>query len=256
MGSNNSVHITISLDQSNRFFYAGERISGAVHLNINEEPVELKEIFILLNGETGYTTTRTVWDSNGSTSTETDYHTVFPNVSISNNPQCSMRPVFSNHHHKKMHLKVFIDRSSYAPGETVTGTLEIENSKRVLLKKIYLSLIQQYRIECNSGQMRIARTIIHTRQEHIVEKISFDIPFMHLPPSYEFHGGFIQATHMDVHYILEFKVKPEGIFTSFKTGLHITLMTDSNGNPTQNESYCVAKSPSNSISSYSENKNA
>ncbi|CAF1221266.1 unnamed protein product [Rotaria sp. Silwood1] len=84
MGSGNSVNIAISLDRINPFFHAGDVVSGTVNAEIMKEHVKVDQVFVVLNGETGYTTTRTVNQSDGSistfhqpgsaTSTETEYH--------------------------------------------------------------------------------------------------------------------------------------------------------------------------------------
>ncbi|CAF3843932.1 unnamed protein product [Rotaria sp. Silwood1] len=66
MGSGNSVNVAISLDRINPFFYAGEVVSGTVTAKLMKEHVNVDQVFVVLNGETGYTTTRTVHQSDGS----------------------------------------------------------------------------------------------------------------------------------------------------------------------------------------------
>src|SRR5689334_6184884 len=76
MGSGNSVSITINLDRKNRSFLSGEVVSGRANVNITGGVQnKVHEIFIKLNGEIGYTTTRTVSEANGSKRTVTDHRT-------------------------------------------------------------------------------------------------------------------------------------------------------------------------------------
>ncbi|CAF3707777.1 unnamed protein product [Rotaria sp. Silwood1] len=165
---------------------------------------------------------------------ETLYLTVFPRVNLLNNPQCLISSVFGNHNRKDVTLKGNIYKLGYVPGEMITGILEIENPRKILLKQVYLSLIQHYRIECNTGKETIIQTIlptiVNTKQEHITEKFSIAIPLTYLAPSYEFHGGFQHMANVHVNYILEFDVKAEGMFTNFDVNIPITLATESDTN--------------------------
>jgi hypothetical protein len=74
MGNNNSHAISINLDQTDSFYFGGDTVSGTTALNVSEGKVKANEVYIQLTGEIGYTTTRTVTDSNGNSSTQTDYH--------------------------------------------------------------------------------------------------------------------------------------------------------------------------------------
>ena len=56
MGNSNSSTITINLDRNNSLYSSGEIISGIVDLNITEENLEAKEIYIIVVGEIGYKT--------------------------------------------------------------------------------------------------------------------------------------------------------------------------------------------------------
>ncbi|CAF2828670.1 unnamed protein product [Rotaria sp. Silwood2] len=313
MGSSNSVNITINLDRLNPLFYAGESISGTTTVNMKEGQVKIDEIFLVLKGETGYTTTHTVHDSNGSTSTVIDYHTisffsekqilessrpgekelvyhagqhswrfdiqlpaqlpptineshkyphvryylkfvidkpwykrninetlwltVFPHINLLSSPECLRPSIFANHNRKHVTLKGNINKLGYVPGEMITGTLEIENPEKILLKQINLNLVQHYQIECNKGKEIIVETILPTivnrKQENIVEKFSVLIPLAHMAPSYTFNGGFQHTTNVLVNYFLEFDVKAEGMFTNFDTSIPITIGTESDTKPNQ-----------------------
>ena len=69
MGNGNSIAITINLDRNNLFYFCGEFVSGTVGLNIIEGKVEANEIYIVLTGEIGYTTTGTAISGIGRTTT-------------------------------------------------------------------------------------------------------------------------------------------------------------------------------------------
>ncbi|CAF1078678.1 unnamed protein product [Rotaria sordida] len=56
MGNDNSSAITIDVDRNNLFYYSGETVFGIVRLNITDENLETREIYISLIGEIGYTT--------------------------------------------------------------------------------------------------------------------------------------------------------------------------------------------------------
>jgi len=75
MGNSSSNTISINLERTNLLYFTGETVSGTVDLNITNEKLEADEIYIILTGEIGYTTTRTV-TRNGRTSRRTQYHNV------------------------------------------------------------------------------------------------------------------------------------------------------------------------------------
>lgn len=59
MGNDSSSGITIDIDRTNLFYYAGETISGIVKINDNtEEHLETGDIYISITGEVGYGTSR------------------------------------------------------------------------------------------------------------------------------------------------------------------------------------------------------
>ncbi|CAF0815651.1 unnamed protein product [Adineta ricciae] len=74
MGSGFSNGVAINLERSNPLYYADECVSGTVQLSVIEEKLKTHEIYIRLVGEIGYTTTRSVSDGRGQTTTHTEYH--------------------------------------------------------------------------------------------------------------------------------------------------------------------------------------
>ncbi|CAF3075937.1 unnamed protein product [Rotaria sp. Silwood2] len=337
MGSGNSVNIAISLDRMNPFFYAGEIVSGTVNAEIMKEHVNVDEIFVVLNGETGYTTTRIVDQSDGSirtfhqpdgsTRTETEYHvsrffsekrvlegpgllmknssnlsrqyswrfsfqlpcqlpptinnphnyphvryylnfvidkpwyqrnqtetlylTVFPHVNSSNHLQYLTPSTFGNHNRKDVLLKGNMNKLVYVPGETITGTLEIENPKQTTLKHIYLTLTQYYRIESVTGKEIIVQTtiptVVHTKEKQLMETFSIPIPFGLLPPSYTFHGGLPHTSQVSINYVVEIEVKVSGIFTNFDATIPIIIATESGPQPNQHQVNYATNYLSNSL---------
>jgi hypothetical protein len=101
MGNGNSSAITINLDRTNSFYFTGETVSGTAELNVSEGKVEADEVYIQLTGEIGYTTTETVRDSDGNTSTRTDSHQI---------PFYSAKAVFDQSKHGQK-------RVVYGPGQ-------------------------------------------------------------------------------------------------------------------------------------------
>ncbi|CAF4740456.1 unnamed protein product, partial [Rotaria sp. Silwood2] len=74
MGNDNSSAITIDVDRNNLFYYSDETVSGIVRLNITEENLETREIYISLIGEIGYTTTRSVSNGKGGSLPRNEYY--------------------------------------------------------------------------------------------------------------------------------------------------------------------------------------
>jgi hypothetical protein len=56
--------------------FAGDIISGQVHFNITERTKKTDDIYLLLTGDIGYTTQRTVRIQNGQVERKTDCHNV------------------------------------------------------------------------------------------------------------------------------------------------------------------------------------
>ncbi|CAF3793274.1 unnamed protein product [Rotaria sp. Silwood1] len=304
MGSGNSVSITIKLDRTNRSFSPGEIVSGRVNVNIIGVQDKVHEIFIKLNGETGYTTTRSISEQDGPRRTVTEHHTtslfsakqvferptseqkklvyhagnyswsfefrlpdqlppsinqpneyphvryyllfvidkpwykinrtetlyftVIPRVNLLENPQYLTRFLFGSHNQKELSLKGNINKLGYVPGETIEGTVEIDNPRQIFLKQIYVSLIQHFQIECETRRKTIIQTIlptiVNTKKQRIIERFSVTIPSNSLLPSYEFHG----KANVRVYYLLEFDIKADYMDTEFDITVPISLGTETN----------------------------
>ncbi|CAF1183232.1 unnamed protein product [Rotaria sordida] len=283
-----------------------------------EGHVEADEIYLVLTGEIGYTTTRTVSTGRGRTSTRTEYHhvpfysakvsfaqpefgqkqlvygqgqyswsfqisltdylpptinqplsyphvryylqvvidkswykpntretkylTVFPRVNLLQNPQCLISTMFGNQNRKDIVLKGSLNKLGYVPGEAIHITLDIDNSRRVLIQRIVLSLLQSYQIGRNSRGYTVFQTILpnilNIRDQQRREPFSIIMPSVPIPPSYQFQGGLQRLALVNISYILRLAVKVEGLFTNFDVNIPITIGTepylDSNQQPTPN----------------------
>ncbi len=69
MGNGNSSTITINLDRNNLFYFTDETVSGTVEFDV-KGTVEADEIYMQLTGDIGYTTDRTIQDTNDNISTQ------------------------------------------------------------------------------------------------------------------------------------------------------------------------------------------
>ncbi|CAF0768165.1 unnamed protein product [Adineta ricciae] len=306
MGNSTSSAITISLDRTNPFYCSSEIVSGTVALSILQGEVKANEIYITLTGEIGYTTTRTVSNSRGQSSTRTEYHhvpfytakgifarpepgqtelilsqgqyswpfqislteylpptlnqplayphvryylqvivdkpwykpntretqyiTVYPRVNLLQMPQCLISTYFGSQNRKNVILKGTLNKLGYVPGELITFTLDIENSRRVLIQHIDLSMLQSFHIVRNTRGFTIFQTtlpkILNTKEEQIRETYSIVIPSMPMPPSYQFQGGIHRSAAVNVSYVLRVAVKVEGMFTDFDVKIPITMGTE------------------------------
>jgi hypothetical protein len=305
MGNCNSSTITINLDRNNLFYFTNETVSGTVEFDV-KGTVETDEIYMQLTGDIGYTTDRTIQDTNDNILTQTDYHnvpfysckavfaqpkgeqkevvytegkyswpfqiplshhlpptinryqayphvkyylqvvidkswykrnkietkyiTVFPHVNLLQNPQCLQTTVFGNQSKKDIILKGTINKLGYIPGEFINITLEIENPRRVVIKRIDLSMLQSYVIGQSSSAETIFETILPTiincKNEQLKETFSIAIPCISIPPSYEFQGGIQIPVIVNNRYNLRFSVKVEGMFTNFNVDVPITIGTE------------------------------
>jgi hypothetical protein len=78
MGNSNGCSIKIHLDYTNSVYFSGDIVSGVVKLNITAGKIEADKIYMMLIGEIGYETTRTVPTAKGQPPTETrHYHIPF-----------------------------------------------------------------------------------------------------------------------------------------------------------------------------------
>ncbi|CAF3026086.1 unnamed protein product [Rotaria sp. Silwood2] len=183
---------------------------------------------------------------------KTLYVTVFPSVILSNNPQYSMESTFSNHNRKDVALRGHLNKLGYVPGETITGTLEIENPQQIVLKKIHVALFQNYQVESNTEKQMILETIlpgvVNTNNAHINEDFAIALPFQQFAPSCHFVGGFRDNVSVHVDYFLEVKVHAEGMFTNFDVSVPMTLGTECNKNTNQHHQNEATKILSNSVS--------
>ncbi|CAF1172439.1 unnamed protein product [Adineta steineri] len=166
---------------------------------------------------------------------ETRYLSVFPHVNLLQNPQCLISTTFGNKNRKDIILKGILNKLGMIPGESIIGTLEIENPRKVLIKCINVILLQNYQIGANSRKFKIFETtlpeIINLKHEQIRETFSIIIPPLVLPPSYNFHGGLQAVANVHIHYLIKFTVIVEGIFADFDIDIPIILGTEPNPNP-------------------------
>jgi hypothetical protein len=185
---------------------------------------------------------------------ETLHLTIFPHVNLMHNPQYLTPISFDNHNRKDVTLKGSINKQGYVPGETITGTLEIENPRRILLKKVHLSLVQHTQVEPNPHQEIIFETNLPTldgrNDERIMEKFSLTIPLLPLAPSYSFCGGSGHTVTISVNYCLKFDVKAEGMFTNFDVTAPIILGTESDVKSNQHQLYQTTNFSPNTLSFY------
>lgn len=76
MGNNNSM-INVSFDRPQpTIYYAGDTISGQINLKIPTGADNIHDIYLVINGDVGYTTVRTTRMQNGQTERITDHHDV------------------------------------------------------------------------------------------------------------------------------------------------------------------------------------
>ena len=76
MGSGSSVLGYIHLDRINPFYYAGESVSGTIHLKIENNQTQIENIYVTLKGKCGYTTQVTSYGLEESSCTSTEYRDV------------------------------------------------------------------------------------------------------------------------------------------------------------------------------------
>lgn len=333
MGSGQSVAIRIKADRKSVFYYAGELISGTVYIEIKEGYVAVEQASVVLTGETGFTTTHTIIDSEGSTRTETDfnstcflsekqvfatpwrdskdmiynpgryawrfdiptpenlpptindpskyphirYHlkfgiekppfnkpldgiqyvTIYPRVNPANNSQYMNTSVYSNQNRKDVILKGVTEKPSYLPGETIIGAYELTNPRRMLVKKLYLSLIQHAQIDNNSRKEVIVKitlpSLSYTKHEYVAQKFNLVIPELDLAPSCQYFGGYQQQhANINIGYILELAAKVEGVFTNFVVNIPIIMATPSTKTTPEYQPPSMPNSYQNSLPYYPE----
>jgi hypothetical protein len=172
---------------------------------------------------------------------ETKYLTVYPRVNLLHNPQCLQANIFGNHNRKDIILKGTLNKLGYVPGELIIFTLEIENPRTVLIKNIEALMLQSYQIGRNSRGYTIFQTvlpnILNSKDPQMRETFSIVIPSVPIPPSYQFQGGLRTAAFVNLHYMLRFAVKVEGMFTNFDVNIPITLGTEPNPDLTQQQTF-------------------
>ncbi|CAF1414939.1 unnamed protein product [Adineta steineri] len=110
-------------------------------------------------------------------------------------------------------------------------------------------MLQSYDIRENSNEFNIFKAtlpkIVNRKDEQINETVSIRIPVVSLPPSYQFQGPQT-ATYVDIHYLLQFEVKVEGMFTNFEIKVPITLGTESISDQAHQQALNPLNNPSSS----------
>ncbi|CAF1238335.1 unnamed protein product [Adineta steineri] len=266
MGSNNSVLIDIHLDRTNPLYYAGETVSGTINVHFKAGQIKVDEIILLLSGEVGYTTTRSVNDSNGSSHTETHYHTKsflkIKNIVESPQPEQKVLVYYAGDYswrfdivlpahlppslnlprsypHVRYYLKLVMDKPWYK-----------RNTKEIL----YLTVFP--RVNIMQNPQLLVPTIFgnHNRKDVTLKGNINKLAYLQAP-SYDFHGDFDCKTFVDVSYGLEFHVKAEGMFTNFNVSIPITIVTESNMDSTKYELDQTMNFSQNSLSYYPQMNN-
>ena len=158
------------------------------------------------------------------------YLTVFPHVNILHHHQAMTSSIFANRNRKDVDLKGTIDKLGYLPGEIITGTVNLENPKKLHIKQIHMYLIQHNRIGCNSRSETICEAIlpniVNTKEQWRTETFSLPIPARELAPTYQFHSASHHAGIASVDYFLQFTVKASGMFTNFDVPIPVIIGTE------------------------------
>ncbi|UJR17211.1 hypothetical protein I4U23_004106 [Adineta vaga] len=163
---------------------------------------------------------------------ENRYITVFPRVNLAQVPNSSKPTVFSSQNQKDFSLKGNLNKLGYIAGETIQGTIDIDNPKQAIIKQIVVTLIRNFRMGGASGEHVIVRSTIpemmRRQDPRINQPFTLMIPATSLPPSYQFDGGLNQVTSAHTNYILKFQVQFEGVITDFELLVPIIIGTEPN----------------------------
>ncbi|CAF4992396.1 unnamed protein product [Rotaria sp. Silwood1] len=150
---------------------------------------------------------------------------------------------------KDITFKATFNKLGYVPGEIIQFILEMENPRRVLIKRIDLSMVQTCEIGRAAYSLPISRTILpkirNLTDQQIRQKFSIKIPLVPISPSYQFRGEIRKIAVINICYMFQFTVKVEERCICYDVHIPIILGTDPNPDLSQQPT-------SNSISFYKE----
>ncbi|CAF3540245.1 unnamed protein product [Rotaria sp. Silwood1] len=133
---------------------------------------------------------------------------------------------------KDITFKATFNKLGYVPGEIIQFILEMENPRRVLIKRIDLSMVQTCEIGRAAYSLPISRTILpkirNLTDQQIRQKFSIKIPLVPISPSYQFRGEIRKIAVINICYMFQFTVKVEERCICYDVHIPIILGTDPN----------------------------
>ncbi|CAF4797337.1 unnamed protein product [Rotaria sp. Silwood1] len=173
----------------------------------------------------------------------TKYLTIYPRVNLLQYPQyllpttfekqnITFRTIMRIQYQKDITFKATFNKLGYVPGEIIQFILEMENPRRVLIKRIDLSMVQTCEIGRAAYSLPISRTILpkirNLKGQQIRQKFSIEIPLVPIPPSYQFRGGIRKIAVVNICYMFQFTVKVEERCICYDVHIPIILGTEPN----------------------------
>ncbi|CAF1449936.1 unnamed protein product [Adineta ricciae] len=157
--------------------------------------------------------------------------TIFPRVNICQHPSSSQAMLVSQTNRKKVNLQGRIVQNGVVPGEKLSLELQLQNPKRVEIKRIEATFIQHRQI----GQSQQSETIFRMELPDVREfsdmnlHRTFDlyIPSGYLSPTYVYATQCCgPALGIAYNYELKLDVHVRGLFTDFKVNIPVLVGTD------------------------------
>jgi len=156
--------------------------------------------------------------------------TVFPRISLLQNPQWLQPTLFAEQNRKEISLRAIINKIGLVPGEPVELTIEIDNPRAMLIKSITFSIYQSLKFDASLRRQTVLEVKLKdfedVNRRQIQKTFSVRTDALVLPPSYEYQGGIERLIFVQIRYFLRLDVKVAGLFADFDLVIPLIVGTE------------------------------
>lgn len=156
---------------------------------------------------------------------------VFPRINVMLTPGGQLPVPFQNQNRKKLRLQGYLLRGGVVPGDVIPVQIDLQNPKRIAIRRIEATLIQHRQVGPTCHAETIFRLDLPTIRDfsgtHLEQVVELMVPEIMLSPSFTYlTPGRISPIATSVRYELTLEVKARGFFTDFKITMPVIVGTE------------------------------
>jgi hypothetical protein len=157
---------------------------------------------------------------------------IFPNVDLFQVPEGRQSVAESCQNQDYLQLKVYLHHRGILSGQKISLDIDIENPKRLEIKKIEAILIQHRKIAQNHHAEIIFRIdlpdLLNFNETELHQTFDLQVPYDYLSPTYNYKTQYCNSSiSADIYYELKLEAKVVGMLIGMNFNIPIIIGTES-----------------------------